>query len=158
MVDEVIRLYASHHQFYVQDSDPRGSSGDPTFWNEEAGRNRLAVGEGLLAIQTGSYDFVRVRVEQHESEPPLDLAEWDHVTECGLEVRTKFILVMGCLSRSGLFFEVRPGHYRVRVCHAYLAESELEIDDANLSAEYGDWYLVQFWPSADSGVSVLKRR
>jgi hypothetical protein len=32
MVEEEIRLYASHHQFYVQDSDPRGTADDPSFW------------------------------------------------------------------------------------------------------------------------------
>lgn len=58
--------------------------------------------------------------------PELVLEVWDHVTECGLEVRTGRILVMNCISRSGSFTDVIPGHYRVRVCHANLAESEFE--------------------------------
>ena len=157
MVEEETRLYASHSQFYVQDSEPRGSSSDPTFWTKEASENRLATGDGILAIGTGSFDFVRVRVEEHQDEPPLDLTQWDHVTESGLEVRTRFVLVMGCLSNSGLFFKVKPSHLRVRVCHANLAQSEQEVPQT-WTGDFRDWYLVQFWPSANSTVCVLKRR
>src|SRR5438552_3037430 len=104
MNEEETRLYASHCQFYVQDSEPRGTSDDPSFWTTEASDNRLAIGDGLLAIGTGTYGFVKVRVEQHDSKPQVQLKQWDHVTECGLDVKTRFILVMGCLSDSGLFF------------------------------------------------------
>ena len=151
MVEEEIRLYASHTQFYVQDSEPLGSSDDPEFWTQEACDNHLAIADGLLGIGTGSYDFVRVRVEEHQARPPLKLSGWDHVVEAGLDVRTRYLLVMGCLSSSGLFFRVRPGHYRVRCCQANLAASTDSTGDA------GDWYLVQFWPSKRAEARVLKR-
>ena len=85
---------------------------------------------------------MKVRAEEHESAPPLNLAEWDHVTECSLAVKSRFILIMGCLERSGLFFEVKPGVYQMRVCHANLAESEQEVPSA-WTGEFHDWYLVQ---------------
>lgn len=151
MVEEEIRLYASHRQFYVQDSDPAGTSDDGDFWTEEACDDRLAAGDGLLGVVTGSYDFVRVRVQEHRSEPPLELGEWDHVVEAGLRVKSGLVLVSGCLSSSGLFFRVRPGRYRVRCCQANLAAS------ADSTGDAGDWYLVQFWPSAKSKTLVLKR-
>jgi hypothetical protein len=151
MVEEEIRLYASHRQFYVQDSEPLGSSDSDDFWTEQACEDRLATADGLLAIGTGSYDFVRVRVQEHPSKPPLKLSEWDHVIEAGLDIRTRYLLVMGCLSTSGLFFRVRPGHYRVRCCQANLSASTDSTGDA------GDWYLVQFWPTKRSGARVLKR-
>jgi hypothetical protein len=157
MVEEEIRLYASHHQFYVQDSEPSGSSDDSTFWTKEACKNRLAIGDGLIGIGTGTYDFVKVRVEQHDAEPPVDLDQWDHVTESGLQIRTKFVLIMGCLSQSGLFFQVKPGHYRVRACHANLAESEQEVPN-DWKGGFQDWYLIQFWPSKPLRAKILKRR
>jgi hypothetical protein len=155
--EEQIRLYASHHQFYVQDSAPLSSADDPSFWTEDACENRIAIGDGILGVGTGTYGFVDVRVELHTSEPPVDLSSWDHVTECGLELRTQFFLIMGCLSTSGLFFTVTPGHFRVRVCHANLGESEQEVP-SNWSGEFRDWYLVQCWPSLLMPPNVLKRR
>ena len=148
--EEELRVYASHRQFYVQDSEPPGTTDETTFWTEGACENRLAMADGILGIGTGSYDFVKVRVQEHFSEPPVELSQWDHVTEAGLEVRTGLLLVMGCLSSSGLFFRVRPGHYRVRCCHANLAESVVSEGNA------GDWYLVQFWPAAPAEARVLK--
>lgn len=151
MIKEEIRLYASHHQFYIQDSEPLGTSDDPEFWTDQACDDRLAVAEGLLGIGTGSYDLVVVRVQQHSSEPSLDLSDWDHVTEASLAVRTPFVLVLGCLAPSGLFFRVLPGHDRARCCQANLATS------VESTGEAGDWYLVQFWPAPYSGPRVLKR-
>ena len=157
MIKEEIQLYASHHQFYVQDSEPRGSADDPSFWTQEASDNRLAVGDGLLAVGTGTYGFGKVRVEEHNAKPKVSLAQWDHVTECGLEVESRFVLIMGCLSQSGLFFCVKPGHYRVRACHANLTESEQEVP-SNWEGDFRDWYLVQFWPSKRLKHRVLKQR
>ncbi len=128
-----------------------GSEDSRNFWTKQACDNHLAIAAGILGIGTGSYDFVRVRVQQHQTEPPVELSSWDHVVEAGLEVRTQYLMVMGCLSSSGLFFRVRPGHYRVRCCQANLAASTDSTGDA------GDWYLVQFWRSAPSEARVLKR-
>ncbi|MEX2212725.1 MAG: hypothetical protein WD768_01270 [Phycisphaeraceae bacterium] len=157
MNSEEIELYASHSQFYIQDSTPRGTPGDPTFWTEEASDNRLAIGDGLIGVGTGTYGFVKVRVEEHQTIPPLDILQWDHVTECGLEVASGFLTMMGCLSSSGLFFEVKPAHYRVRVCHANLSDSEREFPRVGRE-RFGDWYLVQFWPSHPEDAQVLKYR
>jgi hypothetical protein len=149
--EEETRLYASHHQFYIQDSDPRGSTADSNFWTQEAVDNHLAIAEGIIGIGTGSYDFVKVRVEEHREEPPLDLSKWDHVTEAGLTIRSRVLLVCGCISASGIFFFVRPGHFRVRCCSANLAASTDSTGDA------GDWYLVQFWPEVPAEARILKR-
>jgi hypothetical protein len=157
MIAEEIRLDASHHQFYVQDSTPRGSSGDADFWDEDAYDDRLATGDGLVAIGTGTYGIVKVRAELHPKKPSLDLAQWDHVTECSLKVESTRVLIMGCLSTSGLFFNVTPGVYRVRACHANLAESEDEARNTGLS-EFRDWYVIQFWPAKSAKRKVLKRR
>lgn len=157
MGHEEIRLYASHYQFCIQDSDPPGDPGDPSFWNEKAVRDRVAIGKGLVAIGTGTYGIVKVRVEQHQSKPPLELDRWDHVTECPLVIRSTMLLVMGCVSSSGLFFMVTQGKYRVRACHANLKDSDQEAGKSK-RRRFGDWYLVQFWPSESAGVRVLKRR
>jgi hypothetical protein len=119
---EEIRIYASHSQFYVLDSRLRDFP-DDGFWSKDASARRLAIADGIVGIGTGTFGFVQVRVEQHIAEPELNLSAWDHVTECNLEVRSDLMLVMGCIATSGLFFMVKPGHFRVRVCHANLGES-----------------------------------
>ena len=154
---EEIKLYASHHQFHFQDSEPLGSTDDEDFWTEQSTKNRLAVTDGILGIGTGSYGFVTVRVEQHDEAPLLELEKWDHVTECSLQIRSRFIFVMGCLSDSGLFFEVTPGSYRVRACHANLDQSELEVPH-EWQGDFNDWYLIQFWSSEFMETKILKSR
>jgi hypothetical protein len=152
MLHEETILYASHHQFYVADSDMRGDTSDVNFWTESASLNRIAVVDGVLGVGTGSCDMVRVRVEVHQEKPPLDLSAWDHVTEAGLLMKSRIMLVFGCLSDSGIFFRVEPDHYRVRCCHATL------IAAVDSKGNAGDWYLVQIWPDPCRETEVLKQR
>lgn len=154
---EEIRLYASHRQFLIQDSEALGKTDDEFFWSEEAHHRRLAVADGIIGVGTASYDFVKIRMEHQLTAPELTLEEWDHVTECGLEVRTGRILVMSCISRSGLFTDVIPGHYRVRVCHANLDQSESEAGP-KWDGTAGDWYLIQLWASPSLPLQILKQR
>jgi hypothetical protein len=150
MVSKVTVVYASHHQFYVQDSAALGNTAEPSFWTEDAVNDRIAIADGIVGVGTGSFGFVKVKLEVHNSKPPLRLSQWDHVTEAGLKVRSKIVLVFGCLSDTGVFFRVYHEGYRVRCCHANLAES-VEHGDG------GDRYLVQMWPGSYTGVHVLKR-
>ena len=145
------RLYASHHQFYVEDGGHPGDTGDPTFWTEEAIEDRLAVVPGTVGIRTGSYGDVRIATEVHDGEPPVDLAEWDHVTEASLNIESGTLRVIGSLDLAGEDFKVSPGAYRIRCCHANLAGAD----------EYGeeglDWYVVQVWPAPESPRRIIKR-
>src|SRR5262245_56582261 len=144
-----LRLYASHRQFYVQDCDPCGDTGAPSFWTDQACKDELAVADGILGIGTASYGSVKVVVEVHDAEPPLQLADWDHATEAGLEVASGTLRVIGCLENQGADFQVEPGPYRVRCCHANRAGRV----DHGAGA---DWYLVQVWPGDEPTPRVLK--
>ena len=75
-------------------------------------------------------------VEVHEAEPPVELAEWDRVTECGIDVPTGRVVVAGCTDyfHDAVRIEVEPGHYRARVCASGLEAGEAE-----------DRYLIQLW-------------
>ena len=144
------KLYASHTQFYVEDVDNPGDTGAPEFWTAEALANQLAVVPGTIGIGTGTYGDVLVMMETHDSPPEFDSAQWDHATEAGLDITKKKLQIVGCLDDGNEeVFDIKPGHYRVRCCHANLEESD-EFGDG------GDWYLVQFWPSEPCKSEVLK--
>jgi hypothetical protein len=142
-----LRVNASHFQFYVRDEDPEGDPGAKEFWSPEALADHLAVDEDIVAIGTASYGMVRVRVEIHDSEPAV-AGEWDHVTEAGLSVPSGVMHVAGCVD-SFAAFEVQPGPYRVRCCHANRSAGVI-------GGEGGDWYLLQVWPGQGPARSVLR--
>jgi hypothetical protein len=143
-------LYASHHQFYVMDSDPDGDTGERSFWSEQACRNELATTDGIIGIGTASYGTVEVIVQVHDEKPPGNPEPWDHVTEAGLNVSSGTLRVVGCPELVGPDFEVTPDHYRVRCCHANRAGS------VHNGGKGQDWYLIQVWPDQPSPACVLK--
>ena len=130
------QIYASHSQFYVEDGERPSDTGAADFWTENANEDRLATVPGTIGIATGTYGNVRVVIEVHTTEPSMDLAAWDHITEASLNIESGVLRVIGCLDRIAEDFNVIPNTYRVRCCHANLAESD----------EYGeagqDWYVV----------------
>jgi hypothetical protein len=151
-----INIYAAYHQFYVQDADHPGDTGDPGFWTPEAFANKLASISGTIGIGTASYDFVDVLVEIHDASPDLLLTEWDHVAEADLHVPSGRIVVGGCLASLEdpvEAFEVQPGYYCVRCCYANLAAGSEGTGDQ----PGGDWYRVQVWPADPAVPSGLKR-
>jgi len=143
------RLYASYNQFYIEDKNGLGDTSSSDFWTPEAFRNKVAVVPGTVGIGTGTYGDVRVYTEIHDTPPPVDLAVWDHVTEAGLDVKSGMVRVIGCLDVQEENFAISPGSYRVRCCHADLAE-------ANDTGGGGDWYVVQVWPAPLMPPIVLK--
>jgi hypothetical protein len=145
------RSYVSYSQFYVEDADQPGDTGDASFWTQQASDDKIAVIAGTIGFGTGTYGTVRIYSELHDAEPSLDLTMWDHVTEAGLEVRSGLVRVVGCIDNIlGELFTVQPGPYRVRCCHANLA-------GAKGFGNGEDWYVVQFWPAPISPPVVLKR-
>jgi hypothetical protein len=151
-----INVYADYHQFYIQDAQHPGNTGDPAFWTKEALANKLAVIRGTIGIGTASYGFVDVVVEIHDAPPNLDSAEWDHVTEADLDVASGRIMVVGCLDSLEdpvEAFDVQPGYHRVRCCYANLAAGSEGTGDQ----PGGDWYRVQAWLASPTAPSVLKR-
>lgn len=140
-------VYASHHQFYVEDRDIKGLAED--LWDGDEDE-LFGETDGIVGIATASYGTVKVRAEVHSTKPTMDLSPWDHVTETGLEIESGTIEVIGCLAQTGEEFTVEPGHYRVRCCHANRAGGVS-------SGEGPDWYLIQVWPAKSRAAKVLKQ-
>src|SRR5262245_5370575 len=94
MAVHTLDLFADYFQFYLQDEDASGIDGDS--WSGEATDRMLATAPGALAVGTVRNVGVPVTVEILPSEPPKDLENWDHVTECSLAIPSGKIVVAGC--------------------------------------------------------------
>jgi hypothetical protein len=146
-------LFADYSQFYLHDQSSLGEF-DGSCWTAEAVDRMLAVAPGTVAVGTVRNMDVPVTVEVLDGEPGPDLSEWDHVTECSLEVPSGCIVVAGCTDelRDAGRIDVSPGSYRARVSYGALdtlSEDGLDGDDH---------YRVQLWPAPLIGPRVLKCR
>ena len=145
-------LLADYHQFYLQDADAKGDLSES--WTDEATARLLSIGEHVIGVGTVRNMTVPVVVEVHPVEPPLDLALWDHVTQCSIDVPSGKIVIAGCTDYfpDAARIDVPPGTYRARISYGALDA----LSDDGLDGD--DNYRVQLWPGPSCPVSVLKAR
>jgi hypothetical protein len=146
------QLFADYFQFYLQDEPAKGDLSKS--WSKEATARMLAVAPGTVGIGTTQNTHVAVLLEVHDEEPPIDLAEWDHVAECSLDVGSGRIVIAGCTDYfpDADRLEVPPGHYRARVSFGVLTRGS----DGGLPGE--DHYRVQLWLNSAIAPRTLKQR
>src|SRR5438105_1673608 len=81
---ERIKLFADHHQFYVQDGEVCPPA--PEDWTDADVERRAKVAESVVVMCPLRNTTVPVDVCLFKSEPPANLAASDHVVECDLAV------------------------------------------------------------------------
>lgn len=145
-------LFADYFQFYLQDEAANGDLSDA--WTEEAVARLLAVAPGAVGIGTVRNMEVPVSLEIFASEPPVDVAAYDHIVEGPLSVGSKKLVIAGCTDYypEAARVDVTPGSYRVRVCYSGL--NSLSQD----GLEGDDHYHLQLWPAPMTDVAVVKQR
>ncbi len=152
MTTHTFSLFADYFQFYLQDENaPYIGEGA---WNREATERMLAVAPGALAVGTVRNVDVPVTVEVLQSEPREDFENWDHVTECGLEIQSGKLVVAGCTDYfpDAARIKVPAGRYRARICGGGFETVAEHWDSGE------DVYRVQLWPDTDCEPRVLKER
>ncbi|HJZ55499.1 MAG TPA: hypothetical protein VKE74_11095 [Gemmataceae bacterium] len=116
MMDRLpFRVCPDYHQFYLEDAG--GPHDAPEDVEQEDLRRRFAVASGLIAIYTYDPNTLSGEVIIEEDEPALELDDWDHVGECGLNV-TSGGLAMRTPTTPPSPFKMIPlirGVYRVRI-------------------------------------------
>lgn len=145
-------LFAELHQFYIQDADVEEDI--PAYWDANSRDALLMVGDRIIGVGTARELDVPVTVSIIAKEPEdEDLSQWDHVTECSLNLPSGKLVVT---SPTETIYEankidVTPGNYAVRVYHA-------DLDDVDHEGfEGGDFYRVVLWPSPPVEPRVLKQ-
>ena len=144
-----LTLFADYFQVHVWDDGCEDDLG--AAWTEEAVSRGLAVDDGIVGVGTARNVEVPVTVTV-SSMPPEMQGDADSVVEADLECNSGRVVVMGCTDYGpdALRIHVPPGWYRVRASARGLRtvrENGLEGDDE---------YRIDLWPSAPTGVAVVK--
>jgi hypothetical protein len=153
----VLELFADYRQVHLFDDGSTTDLGDA--WTDRAALDRLATAGDAMAVGTSVNVNVAVTVEVLAAAPADDHADFDHVVEGSLRVRSGRLVVMGCsdYEPDAARFPVPAGEIRVRAASGNLAEAErldLESDEAPETMER---LCVRIWPAPFSDPVVLKR-
>ena len=145
-------LFADYFQFYLQDEAVDGDLSDS--WTDEAVTRLLAVAPGTVGVGTVRNMEVPVTLELLASEPPLDVAIYDHIVEGSLSVGGRNLVIAGCTDYvpDAAKIQIEPGSYRVRACFSGLEA----LSEDGLDGE--DRYHLQIWPAPPAEVAVIKQR
>jgi hypothetical protein len=146
-------IFADYFQFYLQDEDVDGDLSD--CWTKEAVNRLLAVTDGTIGVGTVRNMMVPVVVEVADGEPDeAETANWDHVNECDLMVKSGRIVVAGCTDYfpDAARIDVLPGPYRARLYYGNL--NSLSQD----GLEGADHYRIVLWRAAAAPLKILKQR
>ncbi len=146
----LLSLYADYRQFYLSDSETQGPS---NFWTPQSDLDALAVEPGIIGVSTARYAFVPVEIELCHSQPVNDLAKWDHVVDCSIEIPSGKLVVDGCTAfgDDSPYILVDPGCYQVRVYYGGLESAAWDDPDGE------DYYKIALWPGQPTEAKVIKR-
>jgi hypothetical protein len=114
----------------------------------------LAVAPGTVGVGTVRNMDVPVVVDVTDEAPNDDVADWDQVNECSLDVSSGLIVIAGCTDYfpEAARIAVPAGSYRARVYYRGLDS----LSDDGLEGD--DHYRVVLWPAAPGPVNVIKQR
>ena len=142
-----LNFFTQYYQFYVFDSQTTSQTDDAGFWNDEAGKNRVAVLEGLLGVTVGKYATIDVEVQILTEKPSL-ITDAEHVVETSLRVPSGVLQVKDCTNyETQLELNLEKGCYRVRISSFKLSSI--------VSDQGDDYYTVQIWKSRFTKTKLL---
>ena len=139
----------TYHQFYLWDAN--FAQEEVIDWSPEDVVRRVKVLPNIVVIAPVGKSEILVEVQIHDSVPGYEMADWDHIVECSLEMRSGHLQVRECLGEPVANFRVQPGSYRVRVlCRALSNSGAKRLEDA-------DCYTLVLWPAPESPLEVVKQ-
>lgn len=145
-------LFADYFQFYLEDVSWDTDWSD--IWTPERTDNLLATDQGVICIGTVRNMEAPVVVEVLDDEPTENPDNWDHITECSIEIKSGEMAIAGCTDYppEAARINIEPGTYRARIFYGKLdslSEDGLEGDDH---------YKVVLWPGERVDAKVIRRR
>ncbi len=145
------KIFADYHQFYLMDDEVQPLI--PEDVTGEDCRLRIKVAPHIMVVYPARNMEVPVTIEVHDAEPSTDLAAWDHVAECSLEVPSGRIVIAGCTDYlpDCARLLVVPGTYRAQVQYGGLGS----LSEDGLAGD--DHYRISLWPAPYKEVQIIKQ-
>ena len=145
-------LFADYFQVYLMDTEADDDTSE--VWTDEALDLKLGVLPNTLAVGTFRNVDVPVEVEIYDSEPDIDLKEWDHASKGYFTIKSGICAVLGCTDYlpDAAMIEINPGAYAALSLAKGLDSITEEWEDAD------DIYRVVLWPSSIKEYKALKTR
>lgn len=142
-------VLADYHQFYVWDSGVNPEA--PEDYTDEDVSRMVKVAKNVVVVQPVRDLDVPVELELCPSDPGCELATWDHVVECSVEIPSGKLQVHECTGGAVFDAAIAPGNYRVRVLFAGLGTLSYDGVDGD------DRYRVVLWPGDIVPLTVIKQ-
>jgi hypothetical protein len=145
-----LAFYTSYSQFYICDKSSPGNTGSRDFWDQDSYDDRLAIDKGILGVGTECYGPIKGELELLKSpNNSINLNEYDHIVEGGIEIESGFIQVLACPTSSiELEIQVDSGFYRTRIYSSNLTSVDGDEGD--------DFYKIEIWPGSGMERNILK--
>lgn len=145
----------NYFQFYIQDASIDNSKYTDSVNFDIFEKTGLSCVDGLIMVATRSeFTEIPIEVALYDEKPVgcID-GEWDKIVECFLNIKSKYIVFVGCLDDPHLknFGSIRvcEGGYRFRI---YFGGQSVVYPDGGT----GDFYAVEIWRSDEVGIKVIK--
>jgi hypothetical protein len=147
-----VSLFADYFQFYLQDESSKGDLSES--WTQDAVDRLLALAPGTIGVGTVRNMNVPVVLEIADQAPQVDLATWDQINECSIDVPSGRLVVAGCTDYfpDARRIELLPGSYRARIYYGNLSALS-----AN-GLEGDDHYKIVLWSAASEPMKTIKQR
>jgi hypothetical protein len=150
-------VFADNFQFHLQD---RGNESEfPEDWNDSLLQRLFACGKAVVGVGTVrdldceiTLEVYEEGLDEKERDEEPQLAPYDHVAQCNIELPSGQLLIGGCTTpfEETTKIDLPAGHYGVRIFW-----SNLESTDA-LGFEGDDHYLLRLYPDTAFDEIILK--
>jgi hypothetical protein len=143
-----LSFFTEYYQFYILDSETKAQTDAHDFWNAEADKRKLAIGEGLLGVTVAKYAEIKVEVRVLSVEPNEN-AEADHIVETSLNLPSGLLQIKDCTSYDTVLeLKLEKGTYRIRISSFKLWAVKGDEGD--------DYYMVEMWKAVFSDTVIIK--
>ena len=148
-MEHKFNLFADYHQFFLMDDGKLPNY--PSDISPSDCSNMAKIAPYIVGVYTARPMTVPVIIRVNDSDPGVNLDEWDHVVQCGIDIPSGRLVVIGCTDYlpDAQRLELKPGTYQVQICYGNL-------DTVN-GLDGDDDYVIHLWLGKGRKLQVLKQ-